>query len=363
VQNLTSCSNIIEAALSRALLSQNKQQLLLSQSNTSSPGADQSNTATPLPVNNDENARLSALPTPATSIDTSGNLPHDLPSMLQILQTSQPGLSTSQAMVFLRNALNGSSNPQSDGSLLPSIDLLSASVASTPNGEISVADLLGQHGLTSQATARPPKQTLQARNQGLLGVLSAPDLSPATSDILSRFTMGFKNGNNAETSNAKSTRPSKSRISNGKKEQGATSGIATTSSRKTSGTKRKAADAETIEISDTEGNHNKPLPDPIKPSTTSSLRQLPKASTSAHSHVLEKRLKTWEPGCLKCGRTESIGWRIRKKRSTPLNGQKGEGEQEDDDEVKKLCEGMSLSDRFRKVVTDSCSYRMRTRPA
>jgi hypothetical protein len=174
--------------------------------------------------------------------------------------------------------------------------------------------------------------------------------------------MGFRNGHNAETSSAKTTRTSKSRISNGKKEKDATNGTATTSSRKTAGTKRKATDAETIEISDTEGN-NKPLPDPVKPSTTSSLRPLPKASTSVHSHVPEKRLKTWEPGCLKCGRTESIGWRIRKKRSTPLNGQKGEGEQEDDDEVKKLCEGVSLSDCFRKVVTNSCSYRMCTRLA
>lgn len=342
MQNLTSCSNIIEAALSRALLSQNKQQLLLSQSNTSSPAADQSNATTPLPVNNDENARLSALPVPETSVQANGNIPHNLPSMLQILQTSQPGLSTSQAMVILRNALNGSNNPQSDGSLLPSIDLLSASVASTPNGDISVADLLGH---ASQTNVQPPKQTLQARNQGLLGVLSAPDLSPATSDILSRFTMGFKTGNNAETSSAKGIRPSKSRTSSNKKEKDATSGTATTSSRKTAGTKRKATDAETIEISDTEGN-NRPFPDPIKPSTTSTLRTLPKASTSAHSHVLEKRLKTWEPGCLKCGRTESIGWRIRKKRSTPLNGQKGEGEQEDDDEVKKLCEGVSLPDCF-----------------
>jgi len=330
VQNLTSCSNIIETSLSRALLSQSKQ-LLLSHSNTSSPAADQPNNTTPLPVNNDENAPTSTKSESQTSGRVHANLPADLPRMLQALQASQPGLSMSQAMVILRNALNGGGNAQSDGSLLPSIDLLSASAASTPNGDISVGNLQEQQEAALRAIMQPAKQSLNARNKGLLEVLAAPDLSPATSDILNRFTMGFKGGNKPEPGSGTSTRPSKIRPSKKAGESG------TTKNKRTSSLKRKAA--ETIEISDTEGaSANKPLPDPVKPSTSS--RPVTKASTSA-SH-LERRLKTWEPGCLKCGRTESIGWRIRKKRSMPLDGQKGEGAQEDDDDnVKKLCEGES----------------------
>jgi len=332
VQNLTSCSNIIETSLSRALLSQSKPLLLPSQSNTYSPAAEQSNQPTPLPINNEENAPTSAVQVPEPSNQANVNVPADLPSMLQVLRTSQPGLSMSQAMVILRNALNTNTSiePSSDASLLPSIDLLSASIASSStSGDIS-AEQAGQ-------------ADLQARNKGLLEVLSAPDLSPATSDILNRFTLGFQNGQKKAEANTKTTRTYKPRA-NKKDKDGAAS---TATAKKTSGTKRKAVAVDTIEIiSDTEGGGNgRPLPDPVKPSSSSSssnlLKPPPTASTSSSSSsVNEKRLKIWELGCLKCGRTESVGWRIRKKRSTPLDGKKGDGAQEDDDDnVKKLCEG------------------------
>lgn len=51
------------------------------------------------------------------------------------------------------------------------------------------------------------------------------------------------------------------------------------------------------------------------------------------------RLKHWPAGCLKCGRTESTQWRVRKKRMRPLDGSDIAITEDGEEEVKKLCEG------------------------
>lgn len=51
-------------------------------------------------------------------------------------------------------------------------------------------------------------------------------------------------------------------------------------------------------------------------------------------------VRYWAPGCLKCKRTASTGWRVRKKRQTPLDGTMPSAMvNEDMETVKKLCEG------------------------
>ena len=107
-------------------------------------------------------------------------------------------------------------------------------------------------------------------------------------------------------------------------------------------------------------NASVPAPEPVKPTTSRS-----NSRNSNHSNGSNKanggaaalalmssakkasaqngvpRMKYWEAGCLKCGVTESTQWRVRKKRSRPLDGSDAAAPDAQDGEegIKKLCEG------------------------
>lgn len=107
--------------------------------------------------------------------------------------------------------------------------------------------------------------------------------------------------------------------------------------------------------------------------------QRPIASTSAHSSTQEsvdvpKKLRYWAAGCCNCGKTESHGWRTRKKRKRPLHLQsKSSNGSEVDasidawqnmDEAKaKLCEGMlNVTLHLLKPLEANWTHRMCVQP-
>ena len=84
-------------------------------------------------------------------------------------------------------------------------------------------------------------------------------------------------------------------------------------------------------------------PPPV-PRRASNSNVQPANGTQPHAPAQNApKLKYWAGGCLKCGTTQSTQWRVRKKRSKPLDGSQlanaGEKDAEEEGEVKKLCEG------------------------